>query len=89
MCGNLPDFSGPLAAFNGLALAEGGGGDRTFRLFGRRFAWISPDIEILPNAIDLESYPFRWRKRAQASLVGYGPSTIYMIRSSPSGRLLC
>lgn len=27
------------------------------------------DVEILPNAIDLESYPFRWRKRAHASLV--------------------
>jgi glycosyltransferase involved in cell wall biosynthesis len=27
------------------------------------------DIEILPYAIDLESYPFRWRKCAHASLV--------------------
>jgi glycosyltransferase involved in cell wall biosynthesis len=28
-----------------------------------------PDIEILPNAIDLADYRFRWRKRAAARLV--------------------
>ncbi len=67
--GNLPDFSGRWPRLTGWLLRRAAGVTAPSGYLANALHGFRPDIEILQNAIDLERYPFRWRKRARASLV--------------------
>jgi hypothetical protein len=67
--GKLPDFSSRWPRLTGWPLRRAA---RVIALSGYladALRGFQHDIEILPNAISLESYPFRWRKSARTRLV--------------------
>lgn len=67
--GNLPDFSGRWLRLTDWLLRRAAGVTAPSGYLADALHGFRHDIEILPNAIELETYPFRWRKGAHASLV--------------------
>jgi len=67
--GNLPDFSNRWPRLTGWLLCRAAAVTAPSGYLAGALHGFRSDIQILPNAIDLASYPFRWRERARARLV--------------------
>ncbi|HEY6990108.1 MAG TPA: glycosyltransferase family 4 protein [Bryobacteraceae bacterium] len=67
--GNLPAFSRHWPRVTGWLLRRACAVTAPSGYLADALRTLRPDIEILPNAIDLAAYPFRWRKRAAPRLV--------------------
>jgi glycosyltransferase involved in cell wall biosynthesis len=67
--GNLPDFSRRWPRLTGWLLRRAAGVTAPSGYLADALHEFRYYIEILPNAIPLENYPFRWRKIARARLV--------------------
>jgi glycosyltransferase involved in cell wall biosynthesis len=67
--GNMPDFSSRWPRLTGWLLRHAAAVTAPSGYLANALHGFRSDIEILPNAIDLDSYPFRWRKHAAARLV--------------------
>ncbi len=67
--GNLPGFSSRWPRLAGWLLRGAAAVTAPSAYLAGALHEFRSDIEIVPNAIDLASYPFRWRERATARLV--------------------
>ncbi|HEY3455138.1 MAG TPA: glycosyltransferase family 4 protein [Bryobacteraceae bacterium] len=67
--GNLPAFGRCWPRFTGWLLRRAYAVTAPSGYLADALQTFRPEIEILPNAIDLVAYPFRWRKRAAPRLV--------------------
>jgi len=67
--GNLPDFSSRWPRVTGWLLRGAAAVTAPSGYLAHALREFRYDIEILPNAIHLENYPFRWRNGVRARLV--------------------